>query len=203
MNSPAVENINFLKRQVKKCIDELSQRFREEPDSEISEEYDLHYLLVDKFLEKGIHESWKVRWEYNPSHNRKKQPGMLDLAILDSQYKKGNEILIGVEIKFFPGVYLTPPTKDNLAAITKDLDKLGVMKKNKKLRLGYLLVFSRKGPYEEMSSEVRTRKKKEKYLEGMHKLESHIIDIKNKLPPTVGISIELILDNKISSDKED
>lgn len=38
MNSQEVENINDLKCQVDKCIDELSQRFREDPNSEISEE---------------------------------------------------------------------------------------------------------------------------------------------------------------------
>lgn len=199
MNSQEVKNINYLKCQVDKCIDELSQRFREDPNSEISEEYDLHYLLADKFLEKEIHKFWKVRWEYNPSHNRKKRPGMLDLAILGS---KSDEILIGVEIKFFRGAYLEPPNNGNLGAITKDLGKLQGMK-DKKLRYGYLLVFARKGRYEDRSSEGRTRKKKEKYLEGMRKLESHIAYIKNKLPPTVGISIELIFDNKISSDKED
>lgn len=194
------ENIDNLKRQVDGCTNELSRRFEENPDSEISEEYDLHYLLADKFLEKGIHESWKVRWEYNPSHNRKKQPGMLDLAILDSQYKKDDEILIGVEVKFFPSVYLIPLTRGDLAAITKDLNKLRVMKKDKKLRYGYLLVFARKGLYEKRSSEGRTKKKEKKYLEKIHRLESHIADIKNELPPA-GISVELILDNKISSDR--
>jgi len=199
MNSQEVENINDLKCQVDKCIDELSQRFREDPNSEISEEYDLHYLLADKFLEKEIHKFWEVRWEYNPSHNRKKRPGMLDLAILGS---KSDEILIGVEIKFFRSAYLEPPNNGNLGAITKDIRKLQGMK-DKKLGCGYLLVFARKGPYEERSSEGRTRNKKEKYLEGMHKLESHISKIKDELHLTEDISTKLILGNKILSDKED